>query len=70
MQIHSEVNFNTRVCIGYLHLMLLVKKKKRLSETDASESEALGKLLLINLTQAHQRVSTLPHKHTHAVTLQ
>lgn len=32
-------------------------------ETDASQ--ALGEVCLIGLTETHQQVSTLPHKHTH-----
>lgn len=55
---HTWVNLCTRVCICYVHLLSLGSHY----ETDASE--ALGKLSLIGLTETHQQVSTLPHKHT------
>lgn len=56
---HMWMNLCTRVCIYYVHLLSLGSHY----ETDASE--ALGKLSLIGLTETHQQVSTLPHKHTH-----
>lgn len=53
----STKHFGTRVYI-YRHWEV-----KNHYETDASQ--ALGKLCLIGLTETHQRVSALPHKHTH-----
>lgn len=56
---HARAHTHASASITYVYRRLEVKSHYA---TDALQ--ALGKLFLIGLTETHQRVSTLPHKHT------